>query len=115
MYFLLKILISAVLVATISEVARRSTLFGALIASLPLTSILALVWLYQDTKDPAKVAALSADILWLVIPSLILFIALPLLIRRGVAVYPALAISAAATVAGYFAMFFILQRTGIRG
>jgi hypothetical protein len=115
MYFFVKILVSAMLIATISEVARRSTLFGALIASLPLTSILALIWVYQDSGDPARVAALSSDILWLVIPSLILFIVLPLLIRRGMHVYPALALSAVATVAGYFAMFFVLQRAGLRG
>ena len=114
MHFLIKVAVSALLVAAISEIARRSTLFGALIASLPLTSILAIIWLYQDTKDAMRVAALSTDILWLVIPSLILFVVLPLLIRRGLHVYPALAISSGATVAGYLVMFYLMKGIGLK-
>jgi hypothetical protein len=114
MYFLVKVLISAVIIAAVSEVARRSTWIGALIASLPLTSLLALVWLYQDTRDTERVAQLSSDILWLVLPSLLMFVALPLLLRRGVSFYPALSLSAACTIAGYFIMFLVMQRAGVR-
>jgi hypothetical protein len=114
MYFFIKVLVSAVIIATVSEVARRSTMFGALIASLPLTSLLALVWLYQETKSAERVAALSTDILWLVLPSLVFFIALPILIRRGFNVYPALAFSSLCTVAAYGLAFFIAQRAGLR-
>ena len=70
--FLIKVLISALLVAAVSEVARRSSLLGALLASLPVTSLLAFMWLYRETGDTEKVAALSADIFWLVLPSLVL-------------------------------------------
>ena len=114
MHFLVKVLISAVIIAAVSEVARRSTWIGALIASLPLTSLLALVWLYQDTRDTERVAQLSSDILWLVLPSLLMFVALPLLLRRGVSFYPALSLSAACTIAGYFVMFLVMQRAGVR-
>ena len=114
MYFVIKVLLSALIIASVSEIARRSTLFGALIASLPLTSLLAIVWLYQDTRSAERVAALSTDILWLVIPSLVFFAALPILIRRGLSVYPALAISCVCTVAAYGLAYFIVQRTGLR-
>jgi len=114
MYFLIKVLASATIIATVSELAKRSTIFGALIASLPLTSLLAILWLYHDTGSAEKVASLSGEILWLVIPSLIFFAALPLLIRRGFAVYPALGISAACTVAAYLLAFLIVQRFGMR-
>ena len=114
MYFLLKVGISAVLIAAVSEIAKRSTLFGAVVASLPLTSLLAMIWLYQDTKDPAKVAALSSEIFWLVLPSLLLFVTLPVLLRRGVGFYTALVAACGCTVVAYGVMLLVLQRFGVK-
>ena len=51
MYLALKILITALIVVTVSEIARRSTLIAGIIASVPLTSVLAITWLYLDTKN----------------------------------------------------------------
>jgi hypothetical protein len=99
--FLLKVLISALLIAAVSEVARRSSVVGALLASLPVTSILAFVWLYRETGDVAKVAALSTDIFWLVLPSLTLFLLLPVLLRQGWGFWWSLAGSCAATALAY--------------
>ena len=82
-YFVLKTIVSALVIVGIAEIAKRSTVAGALIASLPLTSLLAFVWLYRDTHDAARIASLFVDIFWLVIPSLALFLTLPLFIRLG--------------------------------
>ena len=82
----IKIVVTAVLVVAISEVAKRSTLLGAVLASLPLTSLLAMIWLYADTGDAQQVADLASGIFWLVLPSLVLFVALPLLLRARMAV-----------------------------
>jgi F0F1-type ATP synthase assembly protein I len=110
---LIKIALTSVLVVAISEAGKRSTLLGSLLASLPLTSLLAFVWLYADTGDTQKVAALSTGIFWLVLPSLILFIALPLLLRANFGFVPALAGSIALTAGGYALMVAILNRAGI--
>ena len=107
--FLVKVLVSAVLVAAVSELARRSTLLGALLASLPVTSLLAFIWLYRETGDAQQVAALSADILWLVIPSLLLFALLPLLLRQGWNFWLSLATSCAATAVAYGATTWLLK------
>ena len=61
-YLVIKTLISAVIIVAISELSRRSSLLGALLASLPLTSLLAFIWLYRDTHDTEKIAALSTSI-----------------------------------------------------
>ena len=74
-------MLSALVIVAVSEIAKRSSLLGALLASLPLTSLLAFVWLYLDTGDTQKVAALSSDIFWLVLPSLPLFLLLPVMIK----------------------------------
>ncbi len=112
-YVTIKVLLTSVLVVAVSEAAKRSTLFGALIASIPLTSVLAMVWLYIDTGDAEKVARLASGIFWLVLPSLVLFISLPILIRAGVDFYASLAASIALTVAAYFAMLHVLRLVGI--
>jgi len=109
----LKVLITAILVVAIAEVAKRSTVFGALLASVPLTSVLAMIWLYVDTGDSEKVAELASGIFWLVLPSLALFIALPLLLRAGWPFALSLLTSTALTVACYLAMLALLKRLGI--
>jgi hypothetical protein len=107
--FLVKILVSALLIAAVSEIGRRNSLVAALLASLPLTSILAFVWLYRETGDTAKIAALSTDIFWLVLPSLALFLLLPVLLRQGWGFWWSLLASCAATAVAYGGMLWGLR------
>lgn len=107
-YYLLKIFISLVILISVSEIAKRSSFWAAALASLPIVSLLAIVWLYIDTKDVDRIATLSKDILWLVIPSLLFFILLPQLLQKGVAFWPSLGISCAATIAGYVIMLKLI-------
>ncbi|MGX2032301.1 MULTISPECIES: DUF3147 family protein [Methylocaldum] len=97
----LKVLISALLIAVISETAKRSSLVAALIASLPITSILAFIWLYVDTGDTELITELSRQIVWLVIPSLAFFWILPLLLERSLNFWLALGLAAIATSVCY--------------
>jgi hypothetical protein len=108
-----KVIITSVLVVVIAEVAKRSSLFAAVLASIPLTSVLAMIWLYIDTGDAEKVATLAGGIFWLVLPSLALFIALPLLLRAGWPFAPSLLVSSVLTVGCYFAMIALLKRFDI--
>ena len=111
---IIKFGLSAAILVAVSEIAKRSSMLGGLLASLPLMSLLAFIWLWQDTRDAAKVAALSTSILWLVLPSLVLFIALPLLLKRGVAFWPSLGMSVAAMLACYGITVFALGKFGIK-
>ena len=77
-YFILNTAITALVVVTVSEVAKRSSLLGGVLASLPLVSLLAMLWLYIDTRDSGKVSELATSILWMILPSLSLFVLLPL-------------------------------------
>lgn len=110
----MKVLISAAVIVGVSELAKRSSLLGAALASLPLTSLLAFVWLYVDTGDTARVASLSTDIFWLVIPSLLLFVILPLLLRAGIGFWPSLIAACVATAAAYGGMIWLLPMLGTR-
>ena len=112
--YALKILLSAAVLVAVSEVAKRSSFWAAALASLPLTSLLAFVWLYIDTGDVKQVMSLSNNIFWLVIPSLVLFIALPLLLRSGVNFWLSLSLASVATAISYFGMVKLLSIFGIK-
>jgi hypothetical protein len=110
---LVKILVSALLIAVISEIAKRSTFAAAILTSLPIASILTFCWVYYETKDGAKVAALSKSIFWLILPSLTLFLCLPALLKWGYSFPVSLFLSSAATVVSYFLFVAILGRFGM--
>jgi hypothetical protein len=109
-----KVLLTAVVVVAVSEVAKRSSLWGAILASLPLTSLLAFVWLYLDTGNTANIASLSQSIFWLVLASLPLFLALPIMLRAGWPFWPSLGGACAVTVGAYFALVWVLGRMNVQ-
>ncbi len=113
-YYLVKIAITTILIVLISEIAKRSTFVGAILASVPLISVLAMTWLYIDTKDVTKVSSLSISVFWLVIPSLALFLALPLLLKQGLNFYLSISISIGLTVGCYWIMVSALDYFGIK-
>ncbi|OYW25649.1 MAG: hypothetical protein B7Z49_00855 [Hydrogenophilales bacterium 12-63-5] len=112
--YALKIGLSALILVAVAEVAKRSTFWAAALASLPLTSLLAFVWLYLDTGDVQKVTALAGGIFWLVLPSLLLFVLLPILLRLGWGFWASLAVSSAATALAYVGMIRLLSLFGVR-
>jgi hypothetical protein len=109
-----KAALSGVLIAAASEVARRWPGWGALIVSLPLVSILAMLWLWRDTGDPARLAAHSEATFWFVLPSLPMFLLIPLMIRHGWSFWAALLAGCALTVALYLGMVQIGPKFGLK-
>ena len=111
--YVLKVLLSAVLFVAVCEVSKRSTFLGGLLASLPLVSFLALIWLYLDTKDAGKVAALSTSIFWLVLPSLVFFFALPALVKMKFSFALSFGLATALMLASYGVMVVVLKKCGV--
>lgn len=114
LYAVLKAAISGVIIAIVSEVAKRSPAFGALIVSLPLVSMMGMMWLWRDTRDPERLAAHAGATFWYVLPSLPMFLVIPALLRRGVGFWPALGLSAALTVGLYLLMVGLGPRLGLK-
>ena len=108
-YFLVKTLVTALIVAGISELTRRYPLWAALLASLPLTSLLAFIWVYWEQKDIQKITELSYSIFWLVIPSLVFFLAFPLLLKQGVTFTWAMLIAIAITAMCYGGVMYLYR------
>ncbi len=109
-----KIAISALLIVAVSEIAKRSSFWAAALASLPITSLLAFIWLYVETGDTGRIAAMSQGVFWLVLPSLVLFLVLPLLLRAGWSFWPSLAAASSATALAYAAMVWVLAKFGVQ-
>ncbi len=103
MQYLIKILVTTLMVILISEGAKRNQTAGAILASLPTTSIIALTWYYYETGSKAQTASLAYEIFIMVVPSLAFFIALPLLLKRDFSYPTALIGSSAVTAMCYFA------------
>ncbi len=112
-YLAAKALLSGLIIAIVSEVAKRSPGLGALIASLPLISILAMIWLWRDTSDIARIATHSEATFWLVLPTLPMFLVLPWLLRQGTTFWSALGVSCLLTFALYLITLWLLPRFGI--
>lgn len=113
-YYLLKIALTTALIVSVSEIAKRSTMAGAVLASVPLVSVVAMFWLYLETQDAVRVSALASSVFWLVLPSLALFITLPLLLKHGIDFYLSMGIAITITVMCYFLMVALLNYLGIK-
>jgi hypothetical protein len=114
MYYFIKIALTTLLIVVISEVSKRSSFIGALLASIPLISVMAMIWLYVDTKDIQKVSDLATGVFWLVLPSLVLFISLPILLKYQFNFYLSLFLSIVFTIIAYWIMLLVLNRFGIK-
>ncbi len=113
-YLLVKAAISGLLIALASEVARRNAGLGALIVSLPLVSVLAMIWLWRDTHDPVRLADHAAATLWYIAPSLPMFVLMPVMLRGGWGFWTSLLAGCALTAALYLSMIWLGPRFGLR-
>jgi hypothetical protein len=111
---IVKVLVTAIVVVAISELSKRSTLAGALLASLPLTSLLALMWLYRDTGSAMQAAELARGIFWLVLPSLAFFLVFPAAVRGGFGFWSAMGAGTLATLVAYSAMLWLDRAFNLR-
>ncbi|MDD2357725.1 MAG: DUF3147 family protein [Thiovulaceae bacterium] len=113
-YYIAKLLITTFLIVLISEIAKRNSLAGAILAAIPLVSILAMTWMYVDTNSSVKAVEFSNSVVWLIVPSMTLFIAFPIFIKRGFGFYPSMFISISMTIFAYYSVIFLLEKLGIR-
>ncbi len=112
-YLFIKFIITAITVVAVSEIARRSSLFAGLIASIPLVSFLAIIWLFWETKDPQKIINLSNSILLMIIPSLTFFIVLPILLKMNLSFFFSISAATILTFIIYWIYVILLNKLGI--
>lgn len=111
--YAIKVIVSALIIVAVSELAKRQSGIAALIAALPLTSLLAFIWLHVEGVADQAVADLAGQIFWLVIPSLLLFLAFAYLLRHGVGFWLGLTLASGLTVLVYLASLPLLRKFGV--
>lgn len=113
LYYAIKLFVSAAVIVAVSELAKRQPTWAGMLASLPLVSLLAITWLYADTRDVRQVGELSMSIFWLVLPSLVFFLVLPLLLRQGLGFTWSMLLAMVVMLSGYGLMLAAMKRAGI--
>ena len=109
-YYLLKTIITAIIIVIIAEIAKRSSFLAGILASIPLTYLLAFIWLYWDTKDPQKVIELSNSIMLMIIPSFTFFIVLPIALKLYLTFIVSITSSILSTALVYWIYVSILNK-----
>jgi hypothetical protein len=114
MYYALKVVLAAFIIVAVTEVAKVNAWLGALIKSLPIISLVAMIWLHYETQDVQQVAEVSRATFWLVLPTLPMFLVFPALIDRGWSFYPALGLAVLMMLICYATLMFGLQHFNIK-
>ena len=114
LFALIKALLSGAIVLAVSELAKRSPSFGALVASLPLVSVLAMIWLWRETGDAERIAAHAEATFWYVLPSLPMFLIFPALLRSGYGFWSSLSFVVVVTFGFYLIVALVAARFGIK-
>lgn len=98
-YFVFKVAVSALLIAFISEAGKRNATVAGLLAALPVISLLSFVWMHAEAVSETQIANVAGNIFWLVLPSLVLFLLFPFLLRAGWGFWASLAVASTITAA----------------
>ncbi len=113
-HYFIKVFISSAIIVLVSEIAKKDNIIGGLIASIPIVSVLSMILLYIDTNNIDKVKALANGILWMIFPSMSLFIILPILINCGIKFYLSLTISILITMVCYLMTISFMNYFGFK-
>ena len=113
-HYFIKVFISSAIIVLVSEIAKKDNIIGGLIASIPIVSVLSMILLYIDTNNIDKVKALANGILWMIFPSMSLFIILPILINCGIKFYLSLTISILITMVCYLITISFMNYFGFK-
>ena len=108
-----KIGLTALIIFAVVQVSERSTILAAVLASIPIVSVLAMMWMNHEGQSAEQISVFAKEIVWLLIPSLLMFIVMPLLIERGWEFYPALGAGLMTTIIGYFLMIQVMEKYGL--
>jgi hypothetical protein len=114
MYLLItKYAVTAFVIVLVSEIAKRSDRLGALVASLPLVTVMVMIWLHVEGQDPDRIANHAYYTFWYVLPTLPMFLLMPWLLHKGTGFWPALGWSIAATMAAFVLAALLCRRIGV--
>jgi hypothetical protein len=114
LYYFIKLFLAALIIVVVTEVAKINAYIGGFIKSLPLISLITLIWVYLETHSNDKIISLSISTFWFVLPTLPMFLLLPFLLKEGINFYVSLVLSILAMIACYWLTIIVLKNFGYR-
>jgi hypothetical protein len=108
-----KYAITALVIVLVSEVAKRSDRLGALIASLPLVTVMVMIWLHVEKQSTERIANHAYYTFWYVLPTMPMFLLMPWMMRKGFGFWPALGAGCLLTFLCFAIAALVLKRFGI--
>ena len=112
-WYAVKLFVSAGIIVLISELSKKLPLLASLIASLPLVSVLGMIWMYGEKVEVEKIAAHAEGTFWYVLPSLPMFLLMPWMLKKGISFPASLGAGIALTGVLYFIMTKVLAKFGM--
>ncbi len=109
-----KLILTALVVLFVTKIQVFSDRLSALLIALPLTSLLAMIWMRLEKQDPERIANHAEGTFWFVLPTLPMFLVLPWMLRNGWGFGIALAVNCVLTVVLFFGLVAILKPFGIK-
>jgi len=112
MFNVIKIIISALIIFIASEIAKKDTLVGAIIVSLPMISLLSIIWIYVETRDIERIISFSYSVFSMIIPSLSFFLTLPYFLKKNISFSISLMLSIVIMIVLYFGLATLYKKIG---
>lgn len=109
-----KLILTALVVLFVTKIQVVSDRLSAVLIALPLTSLLAMIWMRLEKQDPERIANHAEGTFWFVLPTLPMFLVLPWMLRNGWGFGIALAVNCVLTVVLFFGLVAILKPFGIK-
>jgi len=111
---IIRVAITAVMIFALTEIAKRSAFMAAIVASSPIATIGACLWLYSEKQPISHITNFAWQTTLLLPPSIIFFIGFPLALKKGMALSIAMPLFVGIMFIAYAAYIFTLQRFGFR-
>jgi len=110
---LVKLMLTAAIILIVTKIQLVSDRVSALLIALPLTSLLAMIWMHQGKQSPDRIANHAEGTFWFVLPTLPMFLILPWMLRNGWGFWPVLIANCLLTAAFFWLTVVVLRRFGV--
>jgi len=107
-----KVLLTAVIILFVNKIQLFSDKLSALLIALPLTSLLAMIWMWQGGQTSSRIAGHAEGTFWFVLPTLPMFLILPWMLRNGWSFWTALGANCILTTGFFWLTVVILKKFG---
>ena len=110
---LAKLFLSALVIVVVTKIQLVNDRLSALLIALPITSLVAMIWMHLDNQSSQRLANHAEGTFWFVLPTLPMFLIIPWMLRHHWGFWATLAVNCLITIALFWLTVVVLRRFGI--